>query len=94
MEVPYRVMEEAHQSMKLLAAMAREGVPSSASDAGVGALCARAAVRGAFLNVRINADGLEDKVFAGDLIKRGRRLDEEAATREKEILAVVESRLE
>ncbi|MCZ6746119.1 MAG: glutamate formimidoyltransferase [Acidobacteria bacterium] len=93
MEVPYRVMEEAHQSMELLAAMAREGVPSSASDAGVGALCARAAVRGAFLNVRINADGLEDKVFAGDLIKRGRRLDEEAATREKEILAVVESRL-
>lgn len=93
MEIPYRVMEEAHGSMVLLAAMAGEGLPSSASDAGVGALCARAAVRGAFLNVRINADGLEDKVFAEDLIKRGWRLDEEAALREKEILAMVETRL-
>ena len=93
MEIPFRVMEEAHQSMVLLAAMASEGLSSSASDAGVGALCARAAVRGAFLNVRINAGGLEDKVFAGDLIKRGRRIDEEAAARENEILAMVESRL-
>ncbi|TDI30828.1 MAG: glutamate formimidoyltransferase [Acidobacteria bacterium] len=93
MEVPYRVMEAAHECMVLLEAMAGEGLPSSASDAGVGALCARAAVRGAFLNVRINAAGLEDKVFADDLIQRGRRLEEEAAAREKEILALVESRL-
>jgi glutamate formiminotransferase/formiminotetrahydrofolate cyclodeaminase len=59
----------------------------------VGALCARAAVRGAFLNVRINAAGMEDKAFVDDLLARGRKMEEQAAQREGEILAVVQARM-
>jgi glutamate formiminotransferase/formiminotetrahydrofolate cyclodeaminase len=93
MEVPFQVIQEALASMDVLAAMAADGLPSSTSDAGVGALCARAAVRGAFLNVRINAAGMEDKAFVDDLLARGRKMEEQAAQREGEILAVVQARM-
>ncbi len=73
--------------------MAEEGQASSVSDAGVGALCARAAVRGAFLNVRINARQLADRAFADDLVTRGAALEQRAEAMEREILAVVDSRL-
>ena len=79
--------------MQILAAMASDGLPSSASDAGVGALCARAAVRGAYLNVCINAGGLEDKAFVDDLLARGRQVEDQAAAQEEKILAVVLARM-
>ena len=69
---------------------ASTGIPASASDAGVGALCARAAVRGAWLNVRTNASGVKDKAAIEQIMKDGARMDEDAARVEAEILAVVE----
>ena len=62
-EVPLKVMQLAHDSMEILKEMAETGNPNSVSDAGVGALCARTAVEGAFLNVKINAAGLDDKFY-------------------------------
>ncbi|MCP4204359.1 MAG: glutamate formimidoyltransferase [bacterium] len=93
MEVPLEVMGKAVESMPLLKAMAESGNPASASDAGVGALCARAAVRGAYLNVRINASALEDQSLAADLIARGKSLEDQAAELEAEILAIVADKL-
>ena len=93
MEVPLAVMEKAFQSMTLLKAMAENGNPASVSDAGVGALCARTAVRGAFLNVRINSTELEDHDLAAQLIARGEEIDRQARDLEVEILAVVEKGL-
>ncbi len=93
MEVPLEVMAKAVESMPLLKAMAESGNPASASDAGVGALCARAAVRGAYLNVRINASALEDQSLAADLIARGKSLEDQAAELEAEILAIVADKL-
>jgi len=90
MEVPLAVMEKAFQSMTLLKAMAENGNPASVSDAGVGALCARTAVRGAFLNVRINSTELEDHDLAAQLIARGEEIDRQARDLEVEILVVVE----
>jgi glutamate formiminotransferase/formiminotetrahydrofolate cyclodeaminase len=72
--------------------MAETGNPASASDAGVGALCVRAAVRGAWLNVKTNAGGIKDKSTIDAILKDAARLDAEAATMEAEILKVVESR--
>ena len=92
-EVPLRVMEIALASMDVIAAMAEIGIAASASDAGVGALCARSAVMGAYLNVRINAAGLADRTAASEYVRRGRDLQEQAVTREREILAEVERRL-
>ncbi len=92
-EIPLRVMEVALESMELIRAMATEGQASSVSDAGVGALCARAAVRGAWLNVRINARQLKDRAFAEDALSRGGVIEQRAEAVEREILAVVDSRL-
>ena len=88
--VPWQVMQTAFGSFDLIRAMAEQGNPASASDAGVGALCTRAAVRGAWLNVRTNAGGVKDKAAIEQILKDGAQMDEEAARREAEILAIVE----
>lgn len=92
LKVPYRVMQTSFNAFPLIKAMAETGNPASASDAGVGALCVRAAVRGAHLNVRINAGGIKDKGSIEAILKDAARLEAEAATLEAEILKVVESR--
>ncbi len=73
--------------------MAENGNPASASDAGVGALAARAAVRGALLNVKINAASLKDRETADKLTSRGEELAAMAADAESEILAIVENKI-
>jgi glutamate formiminotransferase / formiminotetrahydrofolate cyclodeaminase len=92
-EVPFRVMQTALASMTVIRSMAETGLQSSVSDAGVGALCARTAVMGAFLNVKINAKQLHDTAFAEDIVARGTELQNRAISCEAEILAIVESRL-
>jgi glutamate formiminotransferase/formiminotetrahydrofolate cyclodeaminase len=92
-QVPFRVMEEALASMTLLKAMADTGQPSSVSDAGVGALCARSAVMGAYLNVRINAAQLAGDPVAADLVARGAEMVAQANAMETEILAMVEGKI-
>lgn len=91
--VPFKVMELAFNSMEVLEEMARIGNPNSISDVGVGTLAARACVRGAFLNVKINASGLDDKEFINDIIKKGNLVEEKTAAKEKEILELVESKI-
>jgi glutamate formiminotransferase/formiminotetrahydrofolate cyclodeaminase len=91
-QVPFRVMEEAVASMAVIRAMAETGLRSSASDAGVGALCARTAVVGAFLNVRTNAAQLTDRAFAEDLLARGIAIEQRARALETEILEIVVAR--
>ena len=92
-EVPLRVMEVSLESMQVAKAMAETGNPASASDAGVAALAARSAVMGAFLNVKINASGIEDKTWLDDILKRGTAIQAGAVAMEGEILKVVEKSL-
>lgn len=92
-EVPLRVMECALQSMELIMAMASEGNPNSVSDAGVGALCARSAVWGAGLNVKINASGYDDTDYVSALLKKVSVMEQEAQAKEKAILAVVATKM-
>lgn len=92
-EIPFKVMSLACESMDVIEAMAKTGNPNSVSDAGVGALAARAAVIGAFLNVRINAKDLEDKSFTGTILEQGSDLVNRAAAKEKEILDIVNSKI-
>jgi glutamate formiminotransferase/formiminotetrahydrofolate cyclodeaminase len=92
-EVPMRVMEATLASMDVIKAMAETGNPNSASDAGVGALCARSAVMGAYLNVRINASDLKDAAAVEDFIARGAAMQNQAVELEREILALIESKL-
>jgi len=89
MEVPYKVMQAAYASMEVIKAMAEIGNPNSVSDAGVAALCARAAVLGAFLNVRINASGCKDRAFADKMIADGAELERLTIALEGDILGIV-----
>lgn len=86
-QVPLRTMQTALEAMPVALAMALTGNPASASDAGVGALAALAAVRGAQLNVRINAAGLQDRALADKLVAEAEAIAKEAAEKEAEILA-------
>ncbi|MDC0357250.1 glutamate formimidoyltransferase [Oligoflexia bacterium] len=92
-KVPFKVMQTACDSMEVIKAMAEIGNPNSVSDAGVGALCARTAVMGAFLNVKINAADLNDKAFVDDIIARGQKVEKETQALEQEILAVVNEKI-
>lgn len=87
--VPLKTMQTAMEAMPVALAMARIGNPASASDAGVGAIAALAAVRGAHLNVRINAAGLKDRALASELTDEAARIEAEAVAAEAEVLTEV-----
>ena len=91
--VPLKTMEASLKTMPLALEMARKGNPASASDAGVAALAARAACRGAELNVRINASGLKDKTPAQPLIERAAKILLEAEAMEELVLEAVNNNI-
>lgn len=88
-EVPFKVMELACETMEIIKIIATIGNPNSISDAGVGALCARSAVMGAFMNVRINAAGCNDKDFVDSIMSRGKIIETTAIATETAILNLV-----
>lgn len=92
-QVPFRVMQCSFDCMEVIKAMAETGNPNSVSDAGVGALAARSAVMGAFLNVKINASGLHDKDFVEKVLSDGNELQNNAIAMETEILSIVNSKI-
>lgn len=92
-QVPLETMKTSFEVFPLCRAMASTGNPNSVSDAGVGALAVRAAIKGAYLNVKINAVSLEDKAKAKELIAEAQDLSEKADKEEEEIMRIVESKL-
>ncbi|HXU28782.1 MAG TPA: glutamate formimidoyltransferase [Bacteroidia bacterium] len=92
-EIPFKVMQTTYESMTVIKAMAEIGNPNSISDAGVGALCARSAVMGAFMNVRINAAGYDDKAFVSDVVAKGKDLENKTIALETEILKIVNEKI-
>jgi len=92
-EIPFRTMQRSFDAFEIIKAMAEDGNPNSVSDAGVGALCARSAVMGAFLNVKINAAGLKDREFAENMVARGAEIERSAIAQESEIMAIVAQKI-
>jgi len=92
-EVPLRTMQRSYDAFEIIKAMAADGNPNSVSDAGVGALCARSAVMGAFLNVKINAAGIKDRDYAETMIAQGAEIERQAIQAESEILAIVNEKI-
>jgi glutamate formiminotransferase / formiminotetrahydrofolate cyclodeaminase len=90
MLVPFKVMKTAFSGFSLVKEMIEKGNPNSVSDAAVGAMAIRTCIRGAFLNVRINSSGLEDKAFITDLIKKGQSIESESLREEEVILKKAE----
>lgn len=88
-ETPLAVMRLVSRSFEILKAMVSSGNPNSVTDAAVGVLCCRAAVQGAWLNVRINVGGLKDKAFVEAALQEGQSLADSADLAEKEIMEIV-----
>ncbi len=79
--------------MEIVKAMTEIGNPNSVTDAGVGALAARSAVMGAYLNVKINAAGLKDKAYVDKVIAEGAKMEQQAQAAEAEILKIVNDKI-
>ena len=92
-KVPFKVMQLCFGSMEVMKAMAEYGNPNSVTDAGVGALAARAGVQGAFLNVKINAQSYSDKTFIAEILAKGKEIEAAAIALEREIMDVVNSKI-
>ncbi|MBL8181057.1 MAG: glutamate formimidoyltransferase [Blastocatellia bacterium] len=92
-EVPFRTMQRSFDAFEVIKAMAVEGNPNSVSDAGVGALCARSAVMGAYLNVKINASGLKDREFADSMVAQGAEIERRTIDAEAEIMQIVNAKI-
>jgi glutamate formiminotransferase/formiminotetrahydrofolate cyclodeaminase len=92
-EIPFKVMQLSFDSLTIIKAMAEVGNPNSVSDAGVGALCARSAVMGAFMNVRINASGYDDKTYVNDIISKGKEIENKTVALEADILKIVNEKI-
>ena len=92
-QVPFNVMQVALNSMEVVKKMAEIGNPNSVTDAGVGALCARTAVLGAFLNVKINCADCNDKEFVNKTLKQGNKMIKHAQKIEDEVLKIVSSKI-
>ena len=90
---PFKVMETAFASMEVMKVMAEIGNPNSITDAGVGALCARTAVIGAFLNVQINCKDCKDKEFVRKILKNGQKLVDQSCIEEALIMKIVKSKI-
>jgi glutamate formiminotransferase / formiminotetrahydrofolate cyclodeaminase len=89
--IPFKVMETAFSGFPLIREMTEKGNPSSVTDAGVGAMALRTCIRGAFLNVKINAAGLDDKTFAKEIFEKASDLETKAMIEEEVILKIVEA---
>lgn len=93
-EVPLRVMELSLESLEVIRAMVHKGNPNSVSDAGVGIICASSAAKGAWLNVKINCTGFEDRSFAEKALSRGREIVNAMQLAESELLVYVEKKID
>ena len=92
-EVPFRTMQRACEAFEIIRAMVETGNPNSVTDAGVGALCIRSAVIGAYLNVKVNGAGFKDKAFLDEIMKQADELVQKAKTAEDEILLAVNEKI-
>jgi len=92
-EIPFKVMETAYNSMEVMLEMAKNGLQNSLSDAGVGALCARTAVIGAYFNVRINAKDIKDRAFADQILNDAKAIYNKTIALEKEMMAIVDAKI-
>lgn len=91
--VPLSVMETAYSAFGLITEMVEKGNPNSITDAGVGALALRACVKGAFLNVKINASTLNDKDFVKTVIEKGQEIEKKAEAAEEKIISYISSKI-
>jgi len=93
-EIPFKVMETSYQSMEVMEEMASTGLQNSLSDVGVGALCAKTAVIGAYFNVKINARDIKDKAFADSILKQAETIYQKTMAKESQLTTMIFDKLD
>jgi glutamate formiminotransferase/formiminotetrahydrofolate cyclodeaminase len=89
-EIPLKVMETAYKSIEVLLEMMKKGLQNSLSDGGVGVLCAKTAVTGAYFNVRINAKDIKDRKFADTILAKAANIYKETIALENEMMKMID----
>jgi glutamate formiminotransferase/formiminotetrahydrofolate cyclodeaminase len=92
-EIPYRVMETSYNSIEVMLAMMKNGIKNSLSDGGVGVLCAKAAVTGAYFNVRINAKDIKDQSFAKEILTKAEDIYQKTIVLENEMMEIINNNI-
>jgi glutamate formiminotransferase/formiminotetrahydrofolate cyclodeaminase len=92
-QIPLKTMQVCFSGYEIAQAMVDKGNSNSVTDAGVGALCIRTAIYGAYLNVKINASGLKDKVIAEKLVAEATAFLQQSNALEQEILKATEAKM-
>jgi len=92
-EIPFQVMETSFNSMEVMQAMIKDGLQNSLSDGGVGVLCAKAAVLGAYFNVKINAKDIKDRVFAEDILTKAENIYQQTLKIETDTIEYINSKM-
>lgn len=92
-EIPFKVMETAYNSIEVMLEMMKNGLQNSLSDGGVGVLCAKTAVTGAYFNVRINAKDIKDREFANDILAKSEDIYQKTIVLENEMMKIINSNI-
>jgi len=93
-EIPYKVMKTAYNSIEVMLAMLQHGIQNSLSDGGVGVLCAKTAVTGAYFNVKINAKDIKDREFAKEILAKAANIYQKTCQLELEMMAIINEKLD
>ena len=92
-EIPFKVMETAYNSIEVMLEMMKNGLQNSLSDGGVGVLCAKTAVTGAYFNVRINAKDIKDREFADNILAKSEDIYQKTIVLENEMMAIINAKI-
>jgi glutamate formiminotransferase/formiminotetrahydrofolate cyclodeaminase len=92
-EIPYKVMETAYNSIEVMLEMMKNGLQNSLSDGGVGVLCAKTAVTGAYFNVRINAKDIKDRKFAVDILEKAENVYQKTCALENKMMTIIDDKI-
>lgn len=92
-EIPFRVMQTVYEALPIAEAMIHKGLPSSVSDGAVGVICMQAAMRGAYLNVKINISSIQDKTFVAEMLGQADQLMQKMDTEAKALIELAESHI-
>ena len=88
--VPFEIGELANQIFDLAELASRKGNQNLITDGIIAAINARAAVKSAFLNVRINLSGIKDESFVAELISKMYAIEKDLDVKESSIIGLYE----
>mgnify|MGYP005989499191 CR=1 FL=1 len=92
-EIPFKVMEVSFNSIEIMLEMMKNGLQNSLSDGGVGVLCAKTAVTGAYFNVRINAKDIKDREFAEEILAKAENIYQKTIALENKMMEIIDKNI-